>query len=79
MDSLQDILGQKDFLPSDEIESLKDYVKRRYNSSSSVRLQRDALILSVPSSGLAATLQLDRDNIAASCNLTKKLVIRTGR
>ena len=78
VDSLQDILGQKDFSEPVEVEALKEYVKRHYNVSSSVRLQRDTLILSVPNSALAATLQMNRHNIAQSCNLSKKLVIRNG-
>jgi hypothetical protein len=79
MDSLQDILGQKDFSPPDEVKALTDYVKRRYNATASVKLSRDALILSVPGSALAATLQLEKNKIEDALRLTKKLVIRTGR
>ena len=63
MDSLQEILGTKNFTPPDEIQALKEYVKRRYKSTSYVKLQRDAIILSVQSSALAATLQLERNSI----------------
>lgn len=79
MDSLQEILGKKNFVPPNEMQALREYVKRRYNSNSYVKLQRDAIILSVQSSTLAATLQLERNNIIQECNLSKKLVIRTGR
>jgi hypothetical protein len=79
MDSLQDILGKKTFDEPDEVSALQNYVKSRYKSDSSVRLQRDSLILSVPNSALAATLQLNRQQIIKECNLTKKLAIRTGR
>jgi hypothetical protein len=34
MDSLQDIMGNKNFTPPDEINVIKDYIKRRYNSPS---------------------------------------------
>lgn len=78
MDSLQDILGNKRFEAPDEVTALQDYIKRRFNSRSSVKLQREALILSVPNSALAATLQLHRQQIIEQCHLTKKLVIRTG-
>jgi hypothetical protein len=74
MDSLQDILGKKDFRPPDEIASVKDFITRRYNSPSRVRVERDILIVRVPSSALAATIQL-----IEACNLTKKLIIRNGR
>lgn len=77
MDSLQEILGRRDYSPPDEIEAIKGYIYRRYKSRAKVRLQRDAFIVSVPSSALAATLQLERGRLIEACNLTKKLVIRT--
>ena len=79
MDSLQDILGKKDFRPPDEIASVKEFILRRYNSPSRVRVERDVLIVQVPSSALAATLQLEQNRLIEACNLTKKLIIRTGR
>jgi hypothetical protein len=79
MDSLQEIMGKKDFTPPDEVKAVADYVKRRYNSKSYVKLQRDTIVLSVPSSALAGTLQMERNRIIETCNITKKLAIRIGR
>jgi hypothetical protein len=79
MDSLQDILGKKDFTPPDEIASVKDFIMRRYKSPSRVRVERDVIIVRVPSSALAATLQLEQNILIQSCGLTKKLIIRNGR
>ena len=79
VDSLQDILGNKDFSAPDEVSALKDYVFRRYSSRATVKLSRDAVILSVSSAALAATLQLEREKVIKACGLTKKLVIRSGR
>ena len=77
MDSLQDILNRKKFTPPDEISVIKDYVRRKYKANCSVKLQREAVIVSVSNSGLAATLQLERQKLIATCNLgDKKLVIR---
>ena len=78
MDSLQEILGKRDYQPPDEFEAVKSYIERRYKSKSHIKLQRDALIVSVPSSALAATLQLERQRLIEACNITKKLVIRSG-
>ena len=75
---MQNILGSKNFEPPDEVTALQDYVLRHYKSRASVRLQRDALVLSVPNSALAATLHLNRQQIIDKCGLTKRLVIRTG-
>lgn len=79
MDSLQDILGKRDFTPPDEIVAVKEFISRRYNSVSRVRVERDVLIVRVPSSALAATLQLERRRMIEACRITKKLIIRTGR
>lgn len=79
MDSLQEILGKKDFTPPDEVAVVKEYVLRRYNSKCSVKLERQVIIVRVPSSALAATLQLERHQIAKSLGLIdKELVIRNG-
>jgi hypothetical protein len=79
MESLQDILGKRDFTPPDEIASVKEFIQRRYKSSSRVRVERDVIIVRVPSNGLAATIQLERNRLIEACNLKKKLIIRTGR
>jgi ribulose 1,5-bisphosphate synthetase/thiazole synthase len=79
MDSLQDILGKKDFTPPDEISSVKEFIMRRYKSPSRVRVERDVIIVQVPSSALAATLQLEQNRLIEACSLTKKLIIRNGR
>jgi hypothetical protein len=78
MDSLQDILGANRLAPPDEMIAIKAYIKRRYKSPCQVKLQRDALIVSVSNSALAATIYLERQALIDSCNLTKKLVVRTG-
>lgn len=79
MDSLQDILGKKDFTPPDEIASVKEYIFRRYKSPSRVRVERDVLIIRVPSSALAATLQLEQRVMIDACNISHHLIIRYGR
>jgi hypothetical protein len=78
MDSLQDILGKRDFTPPDEITSVKEYIERRYKSPSRVRVERDVLIVRVPSSALAATLQLEQRIMIDACRITRRLIIRYG-
>lgn len=78
MDSLQDILGKKDFTPPDEISAVKDYIKRRYHSPAKVKIEKTAIIISVPSSALAATIYLERQSLIEQCNLKQRLVVRKG-
>lgn len=77
MDSLQDILASKNFTPPDELATVKNYVQRRYKSTCTVKLERNALILSVKSATLAATLFLERQELIEQCGLKHRLVIRT--
>ena len=77
MESLQDILSKKNFTPPSEMAIVKDYVKRRYKSPCSVKLERNALIVSVRSSTLAATLFLERQSLIETCDIKHRLVIRT--
>jgi hypothetical protein len=79
MESLQDIMSKKDFTPPDEIAAVKEFITRRYNSHSTVRVERQVIIVRVPSSALAATLQLEQRRMIEACRLTKKLIIRYGR
>ena len=78
MDSLQEILGKKDFTPPDEITAVKEYIKRRFDRPSQVRIERDVLIIRVPSSALAATLQLEQRTMIDKCQIKHKLIIRYG-
>jgi hypothetical protein len=79
MDSLQDIMSTKDFKPPDEITAVKEFISRRYKSKSQVRVERDVLIVRVPSSALAATLQLEQNRMIEACRITRRLIIRYGR
>lgn len=79
MDSLQDILGKKAFTPPDEMSALKDYIQRKYQSRSSVRVEKGVIILAVPNSGLAATLQLEKSKLIEVCGIKSRLIIRVGR
>jgi hypothetical protein len=79
MDSLQEILGKRDFTPPDEMAAVKEYITRRYKSTSTVRVERDVLIVRVPSSALAATLQLEQNRMIEACRITRRLIIRYGR
>lgn len=79
MDSLQDIMGQKQFQAPDEMTALRDYIKRNYGRECRVKIDRSSIILSVPSSALAATLQMEKPKIIKTCGLSSDLVIRIGR
>ena len=75
---MQNIIGSRSFTPPDEMQAVKDYVQRHYQSKCFIKLDRGTLVLSVPSSALAGTLQLERNKVIKDCNLKSRLLIRTG-
>ncbi len=79
MQSLQEILGSRSFTPPAEIEIVKSYIQRKYNSGCVIKVQREAVMISVPNSALASTLRLEQQALIKACGLTKRLVIRIGR
>ena len=76
---MQDILADHRFETPDEIKALKDYLKTKYNVSGRIKVDENSVIVTVPSSALAATLQLERTAVATACGIKKRLVIRFGR
>lgn len=72
-------MGRKNFTPPDEIEAIKQYIKRRYDSLCKIKIDRDTIVLTLPGSALAATVQMERQQLIEKCGLEKKLFIRYGR
>ncbi len=79
LESLQEILSRKKFTPPGESKAVKDYIWRRYRSACSVTVKKGDLIISVPNSALAGTLQLEKQKIIKTCGIKGKLIIRVGR
>lgn len=79
MDSLQNILASHRFEAPDETKTLKNYLKSKYASDGRIKVDERSVIISVSSSALAATLQLEREKIARECGIKKRLIIRVGR
>jgi hypothetical protein len=79
MDSLQDILGTKKFAPPDDMKTVKDYIRRKYKSASSIKIDKNTIIITVPSPTLAAMIYLERQQLIQTCGVKKRLVVRGGR
>ena len=79
MERLGSILGSKKFTPPDEMLAVKDYIKKRYDSSCSVSVEKNTIIISVPNSALAGSLRMEQRELIKKCKLgDKRLVIRIG-
>lgn len=81
MDSLKKILGSRKIAQApDEIKIIQNYILKKYKSPCKVKVQRGAFIVTVKNSGLASTLQLERQYLIDVCKIdANKLVIRTGQ
>ena len=78
MESLQDIIGSRDFTPPTEIEMIQNYIKRRYKSACRVQVRKNDIVIGVRNSALAGTLRMEQQRLIEECKLTKKLIIRIG-
>lgn len=78
MQSLTDIMGDKDFGVPPEVAEIKQYVKRHFDSDVSVQIQQQVIIIKTSSAGLAGSLRPHLHKLAIQLKTEKKLVIRIG-
>lgn len=79
MDSLSDILRDKDFDGPPEMASIKKYVHDEFKVEVSVLVRDKDIVIQVPSAALANTLRLRGPEIKRRCQLTKRLTFRISR
>jgi hypothetical protein len=78
MDSLLNILSNRDFDEPPEISSIKKYVQDEFGLAVGVQLREKDIVIMVPNSSLANTLRLRGPDIKRRCQLTKRLTFRIG-
>lgn len=76
MDSLNSILGKKDFDEPPEIRSIKKYVMDEFKTDVGVQIRERDIVVSVRSASLANMLRLRSVEIKRRCQLDKKLTFR---
>lgn len=78
MQSLFDIMGNKDFGVPPEVAEIKQYVSRHFNTEVGITVQERAIIITTRSAALAGSLRPHLHKIAKVINTDKKLIIRIG-
>jgi hypothetical protein len=78
MQSLSDIMGNKDFGVPPEVAEIKGYVQRYFSSDVGVTIQERAIILTTRSAALAGSLRPHLHKLTKQLNTDKKLIIRIG-
>ncbi len=78
MDSLNSILGNKEFNEPEIIEKLKQYIQLTYNSRSTIKVGPKGVTIIVSSSALANTLRLNMPDIKRRLAIKDRFNIRIG-
>ncbi|MGH7195877.1 MAG: hypothetical protein ACREGA_03815 [Candidatus Saccharimonadales bacterium] len=78
MDSLNNILGKKDFETPPEVAVIKQFVKRQFDAEAGVQIRPDVIMISVASASLAASLRMQTVALKKAAATDKRLAIRIG-
>lgn len=78
MDSLKNILVNKNLDEPTEITALREYCEKSFKFSAKIGIKNDCIWLTVPNGIIASELRMRIRDIQVRCGLTKKLVIRIG-
>ena len=79
MDSLHNILSNRNFDEPPEVASIKKYVEDEFHTKVSVTVREKDIIVGVPNGALASTLRMRSPEIKRRCQLDKRLVFRIGQ
>lgn len=76
MDSIKDLLTQKDFEEPDEIQQIKDFVRSKFDEEPGVKITKNSIIISVSNASLAGALRMHLHHLAKELRTDKKLFLR---
>lgn len=76
MNSLHDILSNKDFSEPPEAAAIKKYVRDEFMADALVTVREREIVVAVPGAALANTLRLRSPALRKLCQSDKRLVIR---
>ncbi len=78
MQSLQDILGHKDFDAPPEVEAIKTFVRKNFSSDVGVTIQAHSITIITHSASLAGALRPLLHKLKKELDTDKRLFIRIG-
>lgn len=76
MESINSVLSNRDFKEPEEISRLKDYISKKYDADSQIKISQKGLVIMVRNSSLANTLRLSLPEIQKQLKIEQKLFIR---
>jgi hypothetical protein len=78
MDSLFNILANRNFDEPPEVASIKKFVFDNYQTEVSVAVRDKDISITVPSAALASTLRMRLPEMKRRCQIDKKILLRIG-
>lgn len=79
MDSLNDILGRRDFDEPAATRTIKQYVQEKFQEAVAVTEREREIIIATPSAALAGTLRMRMAELQDLLETDKRLVFRIGK
>jgi hypothetical protein len=79
MQSLFDVLADKDFDQPAEVKTIKEFVSRHFKSDVRVQLRQKQIVITTPSAALAGSLRTKLHELQKLCGPERKLFIRIGQ
>lgn len=78
MQSLQDILGNKDFDRPSEIDDIKSFIRKNFQSDVVVKINNNQITIVANSASLAGSLRSVLHKLKKELSIDKKIFIRIG-
>ena len=78
MDSLADILANKDFSLPDEVRAIKEYVAANYGKDVTVAVRNTEIVVSSRSAALVSSLRLNGPALARAAGVSKRIRFKVG-
>ncbi len=73
MESLNQLLGDKNFDPPEDIEKLKRYIRDFYHEEVEIMISNNRLIIQLPSASLAGAIRMNLPAIKRELKIEKQI------
>lgn len=79
MDSLYDLLADRNFDEPPEVAAIKTYVREHYKAAVTVTVRDKDILVQVPGAPLASRLRFDLPKLRDAAKTDKRIVLRVGQ
>ncbi|MCA9348789.1 hypothetical protein KC878_01450 [Candidatus Saccharibacteria bacterium] len=76
MDSLKDLLLQKNMEEPTEVTALREFIRQEFELTPEIRIQPNMLTVYMPNAATASILRMRYYEVKTRCQLTRKLYVK---